>query len=63
MTPSNRASAFRLGDDITNAMERLFRRDGISPSEQARRALMSFLEKKGVLEKPKKAERPQRKNR
>jgi hypothetical protein len=60
MAPSNRPSAFRLGDDITDALERLFRRDGISPSEQARRALVSFLEKKGVLKKPKRADRRQR---
>jgi hypothetical protein len=60
MAPSNRPSAFRLGDDITDAMERLFRRDGISPSEQARRALVSFLEKKGVLKKQKRADHRQR---
>jgi len=51
-------STFRLGDDITAAMERLQRRDGISLSEQARRALVPWLTKKGVL---KKAPRTQKK--
>jgi hypothetical protein len=43
------SSTFRLGDDITAAMERLYIRDGISPSEQARRALAAWLETKGVF--------------
>ena len=42
-------ATFRLGADIAAAMHRLFERDGISPSEQVRRALAAFLEKKGVL--------------
>jgi predicted transcriptional regulator len=45
---------FRFDDDIHKAMERLFERDGISPSEQARRALTAFLIEKGVLKAPKK---------
>jgi hypothetical protein len=53
MAPSNRASAFRLGDDILDAMEKLQTRDGISLSEQVRRALVPWLEKKGVLKKAK----------
>jgi hypothetical protein len=50
-TNDNRSSpsTFRLGDDITAAMERLHIRDGISLSEQARRALVPWLQKKGVL--------------
>ena len=47
-------ATFRLGTDITAAMQRLFERDGISPSEQTRRALAAFLEKKGVLTSAKK---------
>jgi len=43
------ASTFRLGEDITAAMARLQARDGISFSEQARRALTTWLTKKGVL--------------
>jgi hypothetical protein len=42
-------STFRLGDDIVAAMERLQVRDGITPSEQARRALAEWLTKKRVL--------------
>jgi hypothetical protein len=33
-------------------MERLHERDGITPSEMARRALTAFLESKGVLAAP-----------
>jgi hypothetical protein len=33
-------------------MARLCERDGITPSEQARRALTEWLTKKGVLERP-----------
>jgi hypothetical protein len=46
---TTRASTFRLGDPITRAMQQLFERDGISPSEQARRALTAFLIEKKVL--------------
>jgi hypothetical protein len=48
-----KSSTFRLGDDISDAMARLEARDGIIPSEQARRALRPWLEKKGVLQKSK----------
>ncbi len=40
---------FRLGSDLAGAMARLQLRDGIPPSEQARRALAEWLSKKGVL--------------
>jgi hypothetical protein len=45
----HRSTTFRLGAAIDAAMDRLFERDGISPSEQARRALAEWLTKKGVL--------------
>jgi hypothetical protein len=52
-TPSV-VSTFRLGPDIVAAMRALQVRDGIPPSEQARRALAAWLEKRGVY----KPERP-----
>ena len=39
---------FRVDDDLVDGMQALFARDGISPSEQLRRALRAFLESKGV---------------
>jgi hypothetical protein len=45
-----RLSAFRLPDDLTDAMQRLKDRDGIPLSVQVRRALQAFLAERGVLE-------------
>lgn len=42
-------SVFRLGPEIDAAMKRLQERDGITPSEQARRALRAWLTTKGML--------------
>ena len=47
--PKTPASTFRLGAELLEAMDRLHERDGISPSEMARRALTAFLIEKGVL--------------
>jgi len=46
-----RVSTFRVDDDLQEAMQHLEARDGITPSEQIRRALRPWLEKKGVLKK------------
>jgi hypothetical protein len=46
------ASTFRLGAELLEAMDRLHERDGISPSEMARRALTAWLTEKGVLKAP-----------
>jgi predicted transcriptional regulator len=48
MTPIRKAMTFRVDDDLVDGMQALFARDGISPSEQLRRALRAFLESKGV---------------
>ncbi len=42
-------TAFRLDTDILDAMQKLQDREGISLSEQARRALRPWLEAEGVL--------------
>jgi uncharacterized protein (DUF4415 family) len=49
MTPAKRLAAFRIDDDIMEAMRKLQERDGISFSEQMRRALRPWLESKGVI--------------
>lgn len=51
-TGYRQVTTFRLGREILQAMDRLFERDGISPSEQARRALAAFLTAKGVYKAP-----------
>jgi hypothetical protein len=42
-------TAFRVDAELMDAMRRLQERDGISFSEQMRRALRPWLEAKGVL--------------
>jgi hypothetical protein len=49
MTPAKQLTALRLDDDLLQAMRRLQERDGISFSEQMRRALRPWLESKGVM--------------
>jgi uncharacterized protein (DUF4415 family) len=51
MTAPKQLTALRLDDDLIEAMRRLQERDGISFSEQMRRALRPWLESKGVIEK------------
>jgi uncharacterized protein (DUF4415 family) len=51
MTPPKQLTAMRLDNDLLEAMRRLQERDGISFSEQMRRALRPWLESKGVIEK------------
>ena len=52
----NHMTTVRLPDDLVKAMQKLQDRDGIPTSEQIRRALRIFLEKKGVYA-PKKEKR------
>jgi uncharacterized protein (DUF4415 family) len=51
MTPPKQLTALRLDEDLLEAMRRLQERDGISFSEQMRRALRPWLESKGVIKK------------
>ena len=48
MTPIRKTVTFRIDDDLIEGMEALFERDGISASEQIRRALKVWLGSKGV---------------
>ena len=49
MTPERKVTTFRVDDDVLEGMQRLQERDGISYSEQIRRALRPWLEAKGVM--------------
>jgi len=49
MTPVRQVKTFRVDDDVLEGMHRLQERDGISFSEQIRRALRPWLETKGVM--------------
>jgi Arc/MetJ-type ribon-helix-helix transcriptional regulator len=46
--PKMKPATFRLPDELLAAMQRLYARDGISPSEMVRRALTAWLTTKGV---------------
>jgi hypothetical protein len=50
MTLTDRVITFRPDEDILAAMEALKDRDGVSFSEQVRRALRTWLREKGVLQ-------------
>jgi len=39
---------FRVDPELRKALDKLFERDGISPSEAIRRALRAWLETKGI---------------
>jgi len=49
MTPERKVTTFRIDEDLLQGMHRLYERDGIALSEQIRRALRPWLEKKGVI--------------
>jgi hypothetical protein len=51
VAPTRTVTTFRIDDDTRAAMDVLKDRDGIGYSEQIRRALLMFLESKGVTVK------------
>ena len=55
MTRIRKVTTFRVDPDVQRAMEALRERDGISLSEQIRRALRSWLEAKGTLRRANRA--------
>jgi uncharacterized protein (DUF4415 family) len=59
-TPIRKIVTFRLDDDLIEALKVVHNRDGVQPSEQARRALRQWLEAKGALktERKRAASRP-----
>ena len=57
MTPRRKLFAVRLDDDLLEGLDAVFTRDGAQPSEQVRRALREWLERKGVLKTAKPSRR------
>jgi antitoxin component of RelBE/YafQ-DinJ toxin-antitoxin module len=55
MTPTRRTLTFRIDDDLVSGLQSVWERDGLTVSEQVRRAVQDWLQKKGVKMK---AERP-----
>jgi hypothetical protein len=49
MAPTRKIATFRLDDDLLEGLRAVRERDGIPPSEQARRAVRMWLEAKGVM--------------
>jgi hypothetical protein len=45
---------FRIDPELFEGLQRLFERDGISPSESIRRAVRVWLDAKGIAVRPKK---------
>ena len=51
MAPLRKIATFRLDDELLEGLKAVQERDGIPPSEQARRAIQMWLEAKGVMKK------------
>lgn len=49
MARTRKIATFRLDDDLLEGLKTVHERDGIPPSEQARRGIRMWLETKGVL--------------
>ena len=49
MAFTRKIATFRLDDDLLEGLKAVQERDGIPPSEQARRAIRAWLEAKGVV--------------
>jgi hypothetical protein len=48
MTQTRRTVTFRIDDDLIEGLELVWERDGVAVSEQLRRAVLDWLEKKGL---------------
>jgi metal-responsive CopG/Arc/MetJ family transcriptional regulator len=55
MTPRRKLFAVRLDDDLLEGLDAVYARDGAQPSEQVRRAVREWLERKGVMKSAKPA--------
>jgi metal-responsive CopG/Arc/MetJ family transcriptional regulator len=49
MVVPRKLAAFRLDSDLVEGLQRVWERDGVQPSEQVRRAIRAWLEKKGAM--------------
>jgi metal-responsive CopG/Arc/MetJ family transcriptional regulator len=61
MTPRRKLFAVRLDDDLLEGLDAVYQRDGAQPSEQVRRAVREWLERKGVLQTAKRGAQTPRK--
>jgi hypothetical protein len=52
MSPDLKPVTFRLDRYLLEGLDEVKRRDGIAATEQVRRALIAWLEGKGVIAKP-----------
>jgi hypothetical protein len=51
MTLTRKIATFRLDDELLEGLKIVHERDGVPPSEQARRAIRMWLDSKGVTVK------------
>ena len=54
MAPTRKIATFRLDADLIEGLKAVHGRDGVPPSEQARRAIRAWLESKGVMKSERK---------
>jgi len=59
---ARKLAAFRLDTDILDGLQAVKVRDGVPVSEQVRRALLAWLEARGVTLKPERQRRGSRKS-
>ncbi len=55
MAPDLKPTTFRLERDILAALQEIKARDGVSVTEQVRRALLSWIESKAIKAAPRRA--------
>jgi antitoxin component of RelBE/YafQ-DinJ toxin-antitoxin module len=48
MTPQRRTLTFRIDDELLEGLQHVWEKDGVPISEQVRRAVQDWLEKRGV---------------
>ena len=51
MTPNRPTFTFRLDEELRDGLQAVWERDGVPISEQVRRAVIDWLDKKGVKAK------------
>jgi hypothetical protein len=62
MALTRKIATFRLDDDLLEGLKLVQDRDGVPPSEQARRAIRMWLETKGVLKPDRKRLAPRKRS-
>ena len=49
MAPAKRLAAFRIDVELLDGLQTVWKRDGVQPAEQVRRAIRAWLESHGVV--------------